>query len=108
MWQSLKTDCAWIAARCRERYRCAVAFALAFKAHSLIVLAPLAAGTLRFFLSLWGRASVGNFELATFFLSPTGIAALLLVGAILIASTYFELAGLVRLLADDRLHWWQA
>jgi glycerophosphoryl diester phosphodiesterase len=108
MWDDLRAECGWILRRCRARYRCAVAFALAFKALSFIVLAPLAAGILRFFLSLWGRASVGNFELATFFLSPTGIAALLLVGAILIASTYFELAGLVRLLADDRLHWWQA
>ena len=108
MWDEFKTECSWIARRCRERYRCAVAFALAFKALNLIVLAPLAAGILRLCLSFWGRASVSNFELATFFLSPTGIAALLLVGSILLASLYFEVAGLLRLLADDRLHWWQA
>jgi glycerophosphoryl diester phosphodiesterase len=108
MWEKFCSECRWISGRCRRRLRCALAFALAFKALNLIVLAPLAAGVLRLFLSLWGRASVGNFELATFFLSPTGIAALLLVGSILLASLYFEVAGLLRLLADGRLHWWQA
>jgi glycerophosphoryl diester phosphodiesterase len=108
MWESFRNECRWIAGRCRRRFRCALTFALAFKALNLIVLAPLAAGILRLCLSLWGRASVGNFELAAFFLSPTGIAALLLVGSILLASLYFEVAGLLRLLADDRLHWWQA
>lgn len=108
MWNSISDECRWIATRCRRRLRCALAFTLAFKALNLIVLAPLAAGILRIFLSIWGRASVGNFELATFFLSPTGIAALLLVGSTLLASLYFEVAGLLRLLADDRLHWWQA
>ncbi len=101
-------ECRWIASRCRRRLLCALKFSLAFKALNLIVLAPLAAAILRFFLSIWGRASVGNFELATFFFSPTGITALLLVGSVLLASLYFEIAGLMRLLADDRLHWWQA
>ncbi len=108
MWDRLAQECRWIAGRCRRRLRCAVAFSLAFKALNLIFLAPLATGILRLCLSLWGRASVGNFELATFFLSPPGLAALLLVGSVLVASLYLELAGLLRLLADDRLHWWEA
>ena len=56
----------------------------------------------------WGRASVGNFELVSFFGSPVGLVAILGVGSILLASLYFELSALIRLLADDRLHWWQA
>jgi glycerophosphoryl diester phosphodiesterase len=59
-------------------------------------------------LRLWGRTSVGNFDLATFFLSPVGLIAILAVGCVLLASLYFELSGLVRLLADPRLHWWEA
>jgi glycerophosphoryl diester phosphodiesterase len=108
MWDRLGHECRWIAGRCRRRLRCAVAFSLAFKVLNLIVLAPLATGVLRLCLSLWGRASVGNFELAAFFLSPPGLAALLLVGSLVVASLYLELAGLLRLLADDRLHWWEA
>jgi glycerophosphoryl diester phosphodiesterase len=102
-WRELQ----WIAAKCWGRLGCTLRFSLAFKALNLILLTPLAAGILRFCLSLWGRASVGNFELARFFLSPAGLAALLLVGSILIASFYFELVGLVRLLADSRLRWWE-
>jgi glycerophosphoryl diester phosphodiesterase len=108
MWDYCQAELKWIAALCRRRFRCALSFALAFKALNFIVLAPLTAGILRLCLSIWGRASVGNFELATFFLSPVGLTALLLVGATILASTYFELAGLFHLLADDRLHWWQA
>ena len=108
MWQSYKAELTWVAARARRRFRCALSFALAFKALNFIVLAPLAAAILRLCLTLWGRASVGNFELVSFFLSPAGLAALMLVGSILIASLYLELSGLIRLLADDRLHWWEA
>jgi glycerophosphoryl diester phosphodiesterase len=108
MWDRLARECRWIAGRCRRRLRCAVAYSLAFKALNLIVLAPLAAGVLRLCLSLWGRASVGNFEIAAFFLSLPGLTALLLVGSLLVASLYLELSGLLRLLADDRLHWWEA
>src|SRR5262245_5688214 len=108
MWEYCQAELKWIAALCRRRFRCALSFALAFKALNFIVLAPLTAGILRLCLSIWGRASVGNFELATFFLSPVGLTALILVGATILASTYFELAGLFHLLADDCLHWWQA
>jgi glycerophosphoryl diester phosphodiesterase len=108
MWENLKSELHWIADRCRRRFRCALAFVLAFKALNFILLAPLSAAILRFCLSMWGRASVGNFELATFFLSPIGLTALLAVSTVLLASLYLELSGLIRLLADDRLHWWQA
>jgi glycerophosphoryl diester phosphodiesterase len=108
MWEQIWNECRWIGGRCRRRFRCALAFSLAFKALNLIVLAPLAAAILRFCLTRWGRASVGNFELVSFFFSPVGLAALLGVGTVLLASLYLELSGLTRIVADDRLHWWQA
>src|SRR5262245_1377102 len=101
-------DRRWIWQRCRERLRSAVAFSLAFKVLNTILLAPLAAALLRFCLTLWGRASVGNFELAAFAFSPPGLAPILGVGAVLIASLYLELSGLLRLLVDGNLHWWEA
>jgi glycerophosphoryl diester phosphodiesterase len=107
MWEHFRNESRWIWDRCRRRFRCALAFSLAFKAVNLVILAPVAAAILRFSLSLWGRASVGNFELARFFLSPAGLAALLGVGTVLLASLYFELSGLVQILADDRLRWWE-
>ncbi len=98
----------WIVACCRRRIHSVVALSLAFKVLNFIVLAPAAAALLRYCLMRWGRASVGNFELISFFVSPVGLAALLSVGAVLLASLYLELSGLMRLLADGRLHWWEA
>lgn len=97
-----------IGSRTRSRLGPVLAFAMAFRLLQWIILAPLTAATLRLFLDRWGRASVGNFEIASFLLSPVGIAALLAVGSLTIAATYLELAGLLRLLADRRLAWWQA
>jgi glycerophosphoryl diester phosphodiesterase len=99
---------AWILARLRARFRCALALSLAFRALNLVLLAPLAAAILAFGLRRWGRASVGNFEIAAFLLSPAGLAALLGTGAISLATLYLEISGLLRLLADDHLHWWQS
>jgi len=93
---------------CRPTLFSAIAFSLAFRALNFVVLAPAAVAIMSWCLSLWGRASVGNFDLAAFFLSPVGVTALLVVGCVLLASLYFELSGLVRLLADPRLHWWEA
>lgn len=73
-----------------------------------IVFTPLAAGVLRLGLSRWGRASVGNFEIATFLLSPAGLIAALALGTLFLVMQYFELAGLIRIFASDRLHWWSA
>lgn len=74
----------------------------------LIVFTPLAAAVLRLGLLRWGRASVGNFEIATFLLSPTGLVAALCLGTLFLVTQYFELAGLIRIFASDRLHWWSA
>jgi glycerophosphoryl diester phosphodiesterase len=103
-----RKELCWIGERCRNRFADALALSLAFKALNLALLTPLAAAVLRLCLSRWGRASVGNFELISFFGSPVGLAALLGAGSILLASLYLEISGLLRLLADERLHWWQA
>src|SRR6476620_7953468 len=108
MWEHTGLEPGRIWERCRHQFRSALALSLAFKALNLILLAPLATVILRYCLTRWGRASVGNFELVSFLLSPAGIAALLGVGTILLASLYIELAGMLRLLADPSLHWWQA
>src|SRR5262245_31770506 len=108
MWDDFRAEVGWIWQRCRHRFRSGLALSLSFKALNLIVLVPLSAAILRCCLMRWGRASVGNFELVAFFASPPGLAALLGVGTILLASLYLELSGLVRLLARDDLHWWQA
>lgn len=108
MWEYTRSEIGWIWERCRNQFRSALALSLAFKALNLLLLAPLATIILSYCLTRWGRASVGNFELVSFLISPEGIAALLGVGAVLVASLYLELAGMLRLLADNRLHWWQA
>jgi hypothetical protein len=108
MSKQIELERGWSWERCRHRLPSALALSLAFKALNLIILAPLAALILRYCLSRWGRASVGNFELVSFLLSPAGIAAPPGVGTILLASLYLELAGMLRLLADDHLRWWQA
>jgi len=74
----------------------------------LIVLAPLTVAIMGLCLRLWGRPSAGNFDIAAFFLSPMGLAALVSVACVLLASLYFELSGLMRLLADHRVRWWEA
>ena len=80
MLENVWAELGWMWERCRHRFRSALALSLAFKALNLILLAPLAALILRFCLLRWGRASVGNFELVSFFASPVGLVALLGVG----------------------------
>jgi len=98
----------WSLGQFRTRVWDVVACSLAFNLLNLLVLAPVLAGVLRLMLARWGRASVGNFEIATFFLSPPGIAALICAGSLFIAIHSLQFAALVRLLADRRLHWWSA
>ncbi len=81
-------------------------FSLAFKVVNFVLLAPLASFTMRLFLERWGRASVGNFEIADFLLSPTGLAAICCVGGIAIATLYVEIAGLMQIMLQPRFRWW--
>ena len=96
---------AWVLGRLRERAGTVLAFALAFRALDVVLLGPLVAVALRLFLLRWGRASVGNLEIAAFLLSPTGLAALVAVGGLALAGRYLELAGLMRQLGDRRPAW---
>src|SRR3954447_22248082 len=89
---------AWVLVQLRERAATVLAFALAFRALDVVLLGPLVAAALRLFLLRWGRASVGNLEIAAFLFSPVGLAALMAVGGVALASLYLELAGLTRLL----------
>ena len=83
-----------------------ILFSLAFKVINFAMLAPLASFTLRVFLQRWGRASVGNFEIAQFLLSPTGLVAICCVGGIVIATLYLEVAGLMQIMLRPTFRWW--
>jgi glycerophosphoryl diester phosphodiesterase len=98
----------WSLRQFRQRIRDVVACSLGFNLLNLFVLAPLVAGMIRLMLQRWGRASVGNFEIASFLLSIPGLMAIIGAGSLFIAIHYLEFAALVRLLADRQLHWWSA
>lgn len=98
----------WIFRRTRRRFGAAAPFSLSFKVLQAILVTPIVAVSLRLLLQRWGRVSVGNFEIAAFLLSPPGIAAVVCIGTISLSCVYLELAGLMRLLAEARLGWWQA
>ncbi len=83
-----------------------ILFSLAFKVVNFVLLAPLASFTMRMFLQRWGRASVGNFEIAYFLLSPTGLTAICCVGGIVIATLYLEIAGLMQIMLRPHFRWW--
>lgn len=98
----------WVARQMRGRIGSLLGFALAFHVIQVVLLAPLTAGMLRVFLEHWGRCSVGNFEIASFLLSLPGVAALLAVGSVTLATVYFELAGLAIVLGQRRPSCWTA
>lgn len=98
----------WSLRQFRQRIRDVLFCSLGFNLLNLFVLAPLVAGVIRLMLQRWGRASVGNFEIAAFLLSIPGLTALIGAGSLFIAIHYLEFAALVRLLADRKLHWWSA
>lgn len=98
----------WVLTRTRRRFRAVVSFSIACVALQAIVVGPILAFSLRQLLQRWGRASIGNFEIASFLLSPPGVAAIFAIGTISLSIVYLELAGLMRLLVDEQLKWWQA
>ncbi len=98
----------WALERVRQRPRAILTCSLAFKVLNLTLLTPLAVSGVRWMMQRWGRASVGNFEIAAFLLSLPGLAALVLAGSLVFATQYLESAALLRLLADRQLPWWHA
>lgn len=105
---AIQMHCGPIVRRCRQRFKSALAFSLMFRLLNLALLAPLAAAVVHLGLKLWGRASVGNFEIIRFFFSPVGLAAVVIAASVVVVTLYLELSGLLRIVADDRLHWWEA
>ena len=89
-----------VARRVRSRWRPVLAVSAAVSLAEALVVAPLGAWILRAFLAQGGKASVGNFEIARFLLSPMGVLALLLVGSVALAGVYLHVAALLRVLGD--------
>ncbi len=87
------------------RLRSVIPYSLAFKILDALLLTPLFTLGLRQLLAHYGKASVGNFEIASFLLTWPGMTALVCGGTFLLATQYFELAGLQLLLADRTLDW---
>jgi glycerophosphoryl diester phosphodiesterase len=94
--------------RGRGRYLPAVGYSLLFKVLSALLIAPLAAAALRLYSPAPVASRPATSKLRLSAIAPAGIVALLSIGGIQLAATYLELAGLMRLLADHRLRWWQA
>jgi glycerophosphoryl diester phosphodiesterase len=108
MVRNLPPTLLWALARVRHRWLQALLFVFAVGLLRFTIFTPLAAGALRLCLLRWGRASIGNFEIASFLMNPSGIVALIAVGTLLLATHYFELSGLIRIFASERLHWWSS
>jgi glycerophosphoryl diester phosphodiesterase len=99
---------AWVLRRGKHKFLAALAFSVGFKLLQAALITPIVAAAMRRLLESWGRASVGNFEIVSFLLSPSGILALVGIGGIMLACIYLELAGLMRLLLNERLKSWEA
>lgn len=94
--------------RIRRRWGPLLTFSAAFSLLEAAALAPAAAGVLRLALESWGRCSVGNFEIAAFFLSPQGIAGLAVLAAIQLTTFHLRLAGVMGVLAGEGPGVWHA
>lgn len=88
-----------------RRWSTVLPFAWGYKLLYALLLAPVLSWGLQQMLLRYGRASVGNFEVAKFVLSTSGLATVLVGGSLLLALHYFEMAGLQLLLADRTLDW---
>jgi len=108
MVRSLPPTLQWAFQRLRSRWFTALLFMFAVAVLRVTLFSPLAALALRACLLRWGRASIGNFEIAAFLMNPIGVVALVVVGTLFLTTHYFALSGLIRIFASDRLHWWSA
>jgi glycerophosphoryl diester phosphodiesterase len=89
-----------VARRVRDRWKAVLAVSVGVSLLQAVVAAPIVALLVRLFLASTGKASVGNFEIARFFLSPLGIFSLLVISTIALAGIYMQLAALLRVLGD--------
>ena len=68
---------------------------LAYVALGTLLFTPLVGVVGRFLLSLSGQSMLSDFDIAYFLLTPLGMAALILLGALLITILVFEQASLM-------------
>jgi glycerophosphoryl diester phosphodiesterase len=74
-------------------------YELFFKLLAVAILTPLATRLMTVFIQSTGSVAVSNKAIVEFLASPSGVAAVVVVGAVSLAIVFFELAGLV-LIAD--------
>lgn len=83
----------------QKRWRYLFLTDLLFKLIATLLLTPLVAISLRWFLSMSGKTVLADVDLLYFVLTPIGIACLITVGALYLAITALELATLMGVLA---------
>jgi glycerophosphoryl diester phosphodiesterase len=92
---------AWdVVQRVRRRWRAVLGVSAVVILVQALVAAPIAALLLKAFLAQTGRASLGNFEIARFLLTPTGVAALLALGGLALFGGHVHVAALLRVLGE--------
>lgn len=89
--------------RVRESWPTMLEFALVWAILEFTLLGPLSAAILHNTLQWTGQTSLGNFEIATFLLSPLGLLGLGLIGILVVISRFLEVAGLMAILATPGL-----
>lgn len=95
------SDYRWVLRRVVARIGPLVTFSVVFGLVETALLTPLAAAVVRYALDTWGRASVANFEIVSFLLSPAGLIGLIVLGAVQLATLHLRLAGLNEVLAGS-------
>lgn len=75
-----------------------ICFELIHRTLVFLVFAPVSVFVLQKLVDIWGKPSIGNFEIAAFLLSWPGIATMIVVGGLFLAQWYFESAGLILIL----------
>ena len=79
----------------RDKIGPILCFELIHRTLVFLVFAPVSVFALQKLVDIWGKPSIGNFEIAAFLISWPGIATMILVGALFLAQWYFESAGLI-------------
>ncbi len=98
----------WVVGLLTKRFWPLVSFSATFSLLEAAILSPIVGGLVRRGLDNWGRGPVGNFEVAEFLLSPTGITGLILFGAVQLSTLNLRLAGLLAVLGGNGPGAWYA
>jgi glycerophosphoryl diester phosphodiesterase len=79
----------------RQRLSTLIAFEVMFRTAAALVVLPLVGWVGATLVSMSGSAAISNDEIAAFLLSPSGAAKVLLLGTLLVATYFSQLAGVV-------------